>query len=327
MSLHNASMAMSAIELSLDLPSSATPAGVGELALAATLYLPDPVDMSDVRVLVCWPGGSYGRDYWNINLPGHDAYSFAEHMTAHGFVVIAIDPLGVGDSGRPADGTLCTYEALAAAAHGAVQVIRSRLADGSLAPELRPVAEVAMIGIGHSMGGGLVVIQQAAWDSYDAIAVLGYTHGVKTRSVDHGDDASLRSTAIALAKGFWGDQWDARYGVVDKRPHQAWLNGPDVPADIVAADNDNSVVWAAQPYVDALHVGYTARYAAKVVSPALIVFGEFDIAEQPREETAFYERADDITLVVVPGTYHCHNFQAARADLWDRIGGWASSLP
>lgn len=316
----------SAIDLRLALPASATPDGVGELALAATLFVPDEV-VDDLGVLVCWPGGSYGRDYWDISLSGHDAYSFAEHLTARGFVVIAVDPMGVGDSGRPADGTLCTYEALAAAAHAAVQVIRARLADGSLAPQLPPVADVTVIGIGHSMGGGLVVIQQAAWDSYDGIAVLGFTHGVKTRSVDHGDDASRRSTAIALAQGFWGDQWDARYGVVDKRPHQGWLNGPDIPADIVAADNANPVVWAAEPYVDALHVGYTARYASRVTSPVMIAFGEFDIAEQPREEAPFYERANDITLVVVPGSYHCHNFQTARASLWDRIGGWATSVP
>ena len=81
-------------DLKLDLPPSATPNGVGELAIAATLYAPDEVDEQDVGVLVCWPGGSYGRDYWDIHLPGRDGYSFAEHMTARGFVVIAADPLG-----------------------------------------------------------------------------------------------------------------------------------------------------------------------------------------------------------------------------------------
>ncbi|MFC4507754.1 MULTISPECIES: hypothetical protein [Streptomyces] len=92
------------MDLTLGLPPSATPDGVGALTIAATLYAPAEVDERDVRVLVCWPGGSYGRDYWNIHLPGRDGYSFAEHMTARGFVVIAADPLGVGGSGRPEDG-------------------------------------------------------------------------------------------------------------------------------------------------------------------------------------------------------------------------------
>jgi alpha-beta hydrolase superfamily lysophospholipase len=311
-------------DLTLDLPASATPEGAGELAIAATAHVPAEIDEQDVKVLVCWPGGSYGRNYWDIQLPGRHGYSFAEHMTARGFVVIAADPLGVGDSGRPEDGTLCTYEALADAAHGAVQLVRDRLTEGTLAADLPPVAAARIVGVGHSMGGGLVVLQQARWRSYDAISVLGYTHGAKARAVPSGDDAARRATAVDQAKGFWGDQWQARYGVVDKAPHQNWLNGPDAPADIVAADNANAVVWAAEPYIDALHVGFTAAYAARVAAPVMIAFGEFDIAEQPRDEAAFYERSDDITLFVVAGSYHCHNFQHGRARLWDRLGAWAT---
>lgn len=314
------------LELRLDLPSSATTIGVEDMTIAATMWVPAELDERDVRVLICWPGGSYGRDYWDIHVPGRDGYSFAEHMTAHGFVVIAADPLGVGDSGRPDDGSLCTYDALADAAHGAVQLIRARLTDGTLSANLPPVASPTIIGVGHSMGGGLVVIQQARWDSYEAIGVLGYTHGAKARAVPSGDDAARRATAIEQAKGFWGDQWAARYGIVDKAPHQSWLNGPDAPADIVAADNANAVIWAAEPYIDALHVGYTAAYAARVTAPVMLAFGEFDIAERPGDEPAFYERSDDITLFVLPDSYHCHNFHDGRARLWDRLGAWATQV-
>ncbi len=211
-----AKLQMLSMNLRLALPSTATPEGVGELDLAATLFASDDVDAQDVQVLICWPGGSYGRDYWDVHVPGRTGYSFAEHMTAQGFIVITADPLGVGDSGRPEDGTLCTYEALADAAHGAVQVIRAALGDGTLVRNLPPVASPKIIGVGHSIGGGLVAIQQARWGSYDAIAVLGFTHGAKDRAVDNADDPTFRATAVEQAKGFWGDQWEARYGVVDK---------------------------------------------------------------------------------------------------------------
>ncbi len=305
---------------------SASPDGVAGLAIAATVYLPAELDAQNVRVLACWPGGSYGRDYWDIRLPGRDGYSFAEHMTARGFVVIAADPLGVGGSGRPEDGSLCTYDSLADAAHAAVQLIRARLADGTLNASLPPVGAPRIVGVGHSIGGGLVVVQQARWGSYDAVAVLGFTHGAKARAVASGDDATRRATAVEQAKGFWGDQWEARYGVVDKTPHQGWLNGPDVPADIIAADNANAVTWPAAPYVDALHVGYTAASAARVTAPVMIAFGEFDIAEQPRDEVAFYEQSTDVTLFVLAGSYHCHNFQDGRARLWNRLGAWAREV-
>jgi tetrahydrodipicolinate N-succinyltransferase len=51
------------------------------------------------------------------------------------------------------------------------------LSEGTLADGLAPVGSATIIGVGHSIGGGLVVLQQARWGSYDAIAVLGYTHG------------------------------------------------------------------------------------------------------------------------------------------------------
>ena len=97
-------------------------------------------------------------------------------------------------------------------------------------------------------------------------------------------------------------------------------------ADIVAADNANAVIWAAEPYVDALHVGYTAAYAAKVTAPVMIAFGEFDIAQRPHDEVAFYEQSRDVTLFVLAGSYHCHNFQDGRVALWNRLGTWASEV-
>jgi len=107
-------------------------------------------------VLVCWPGGSYSRTYWDFSVPGRDGYSFAEHMTARGFTVAAVDPLGVGESSRPGDVDLVTLETMTDAATAAVRQLRERLA-----PEGVPV-----IGIGHSLGGCLSLVEQARHGSY-----------------------------------------------------------------------------------------------------------------------------------------------------------------
>jgi alpha-beta hydrolase superfamily lysophospholipase len=122
----------------------------GELAIAATVYAPPVVDPDDARVLVCWPGGSYGRDYWDIQIDGRTGYSFAEHLTAQGFVVVAADELGVGDSGRPADGRSCTYQAQADAADAAVAILRERLAAGTLADALPALTAPKVIGVGQA---------------------------------------------------------------------------------------------------------------------------------------------------------------------------------
>ena len=61
------------MSLSIDLPVPAPPEGVGTLSMAASVYVPAEVDEQDVQVLVCWPGGSYGKDFWDIHLPGRRA--------------------------------------------------------------------------------------------------------------------------------------------------------------------------------------------------------------------------------------------------------------
>jgi hypothetical protein len=32
-----------------------------------------------------------------------------------------------------------------------------------------------------------------------------------------------------------------------------------------------------------------------------------------------------VTLLVLTGSAHCHNFAATRAALWDRLGTWAAA--
>src|SRR4051812_34462338 len=71
------------------------------ISLAATVHPPAGEPRA---VLICWPGGSYARAYWDMQIPGHPGYSFAEHMSAQGFLVVAADHLGVGASSKPADG-------------------------------------------------------------------------------------------------------------------------------------------------------------------------------------------------------------------------------
>ena len=44
------------------------------------------------------PGGTYSREYWDLNIPG---YSFAEFATENGYAVVTIGPLGTGESSKP----------------------------------------------------------------------------------------------------------------------------------------------------------------------------------------------------------------------------------
>jgi len=302
-------------ELDLDVTAS-LPFVASVTTLRATVW---PVDRPRA-VLVCWPGGSYGRTYWDFRVDGRDGYSFAEHMVDHGFSVVAVDPLGVGDSSRPADVDLVTLETMTDAATDAVRQLRDRLASDG----------VPVIGVGHSLGGCLSLVEQARHGSYDAVANLGFTHGAKPIHAPDSAEDGLAPEAVALAvehaKAFFGGQWDDGYALAPREPNHAWLHDPDVPSDVIAQDDRQASAWPRQSYVGALLAGHSASYAANVSSPVFVAFGEHDVPEHPHDDIGYYRASGDVTLMVIPASAHCHNFAGTRTLLWDRLAAWAGGF-
>lgn len=287
------------------------------IQLAATVHLPAGAPRA---TLVCWPGGSYGRVYWDMHIPGHPGYSFAEHLSAQGYLVVAADHLGVGASGKPADGDRVNFESVSDAAAAFVDRVRELLAAG--APEVggTPMPELPVVGVGHSLGACLVAVTQARHRSYDAVALLGFTHGSKDAVSDVG------ATAVEQARAFFDDSWDEIYAFAPREPNHAWLHAPDVPADVIAADDALAERWPRQCYIEALTAGYSTRFADRIDCSVFLGFGDSDVPERPHEDVAFYPRSHDVTLYVLAGSAHCHNFAGTRTRLWDRIAVWAGGL-
>src|SRR5919106_1999718 len=324
-------MAVATAELVLDV--SAELPFEERSVVAASVHLPDPGRGAPRAVLICWPGGSYARAYWDMHIPGHPGYSFAEHMTAKGFVVVAADHLGVGASSKPADGDRVDFETMSDAAGSFVAKVRSMLVDGS--PDLggRPLPSVPVIGVGHSLGACLTVVTQARHRCYDAVALLGFTHGSKEVAVTAVgaaedepivDEEELRQAAIEQARAFFGDSWDDVYGLAPREPNHGWLYRPDVPAAVIAADDATVARWPRQAYVEALLQGHSVPFAAEVDCRVFLGFGDHDIPPLPHADVAYYPRSNDVTLYVLRNSAHCHNFAATRAELWERIGVWAA---
>src|SRR5258706_14199146 len=82
------------VELKIDVfetPGSPPPATIG-----ATLHLPESVDRAPL--LVCLPGATYSRRYFDLPESG---YSDAEYHLTRGTIVLAVDHLVVGGSTIP----------------------------------------------------------------------------------------------------------------------------------------------------------------------------------------------------------------------------------
>jgi pimeloyl-ACP methyl ester carboxylesterase len=291
--------------------------GVGEVvgesaALAATYY---PAATPDPPVLVCLPGGTYNRAYWHLDVPGHPGYNFAEYAGRRGYAIVAIDPLGTGESTRPARDI--GLPDIAAALTCAV----ARLPEitGSTA---RPIA------VAHSLGGYLAILQQAAYSSYAGLAILGCTNQhVAPLNLDPDFIAAAATPhgRKVLADQFAGMIPD-QYMEASREPLQSWFHLPDVPPTVVATDTLTTKSVVPRCFSAAAIPGVVAKEAALVDVPVLLGYGEVDVSPNPGTEAQFYPRSPDVTMLVIPGSGHCHNMASTRHQLWQRLLEWTGRI-
>ncbi len=297
------------------------------LSQEAWLFVPErPADAH--AVLVCLAGGTYDKHYWHIDIDGHSRYSFGEHLADAGFVVIAVDHLGVGDSTDPLASGPLGLELLAKGDAEVARQIRERLRRGELHQDLG--TSLPVVGVGHSMGACLTTMVQATARAYDAVVLLGY--GVQITNVyeDTADAAELEERIQQTI--------EASCQLAGAKPTDAYIYAPrgyladlfyagEVPQDVIDAD---TAVQSRVPLRAAAEVttpGMVEQYAPRVDVPVLLAFGAAsDVSPNPYAEPANYTGSPDVTLHLVPNSGHCHNFASHRTELWDRIATWVPTV-
>jgi pimeloyl-ACP methyl ester carboxylesterase len=303
-------------------------AGSGEpLSQTAWIFVPD--DPAEVKgAILCLAGGTYDKRYWHLEVPGHDGYSFARHLAGRNHVVIALDHLGVGGSSDPAASAV-DLEILADGDAAVAAQIRARLDRGTLVPGLPPLPDLPLIGAGHSMGACLTTMVQARSGAYDAVVLLGY--GVDITNVH---DEQVTSEALeerveeseAIFRATTGTAPDATSAIVPREPLRSLFHGPDVPDEVVRADDAAQSRVPVRAASEVTTPGFVRRYAEAVDVPVFLGFGQVDVSPDPHAEPACYRASRDVTLVVVEGSGHCHNFAGRRQELWNRIASWADTI-
>jgi pimeloyl-ACP methyl ester carboxylesterase len=318
--------------------------GLGEpLHALATVCLPDAVHEHPV-VCFGFPGGGYSRRYFTFDMPGAEGEGQAGWHTSRDWIFVACDPLHTGESSLSSDPTQLTYEHLVAANHAMVEHLLELLAGGSLAEDVPPIIDPVKIGIGQSMGGSILVLQQGQRATFDAIGVLGWSgrHAVSwlppgtptvaphyfPRGTDMGAlTRELHTTAMpAIAPGDDGMPLT-----------MPGFHFDDVPRDIVRTDmidypnrGGNMPVWGCSAIppcaMTMMSPGAVAPEAANITVPVLIAVGERDVCPDPLSEPQAYERASDITVFVCPRMAHMHNFAGTRELMWARIHAWGEGV-
>lgn len=321
---------MQSYNLSIPVHVAKAPGGKG--AIVATVHAPDAVPPQPT-VVFALPGGGYGRGYFDLHFAGRSGYSQAEHHTARGIVLVAMDHLGVGDSSTDANDEI-VIDDIAAANDEAVREILRRLRAGTLDAALPAFSPGFVVGTGQSMGGGVTIIMQGRHRTYDAIAPLGYS---AFQAVLPLRQMEARAGIKAMFSHFRRSTPPAELSVPQTSAEIKDFLYPfhleDVPQDVVAADlaggyplRENPPPWGSRTVprcvVGMMARDYVIEEAAAIDVPVFFGEGERDVSENPWEESSRFPRARDFTLYVCPQMAHMHNFATTRRELWDRTVDW-----
>jgi alpha-beta hydrolase superfamily lysophospholipase len=278
-------------------------------------------------VFFCVPGGRCTTGYFDLRVEGVGGYSMAEHLVDRGHIVVAFDHLGIGASSRVEDIAGVTPWLAAAVNDRAHRFVLDGLRAGTVVRDLPPLGDIEPVGVGHSMGGMLVGVQQAGFGLFDAVAVLG-----------HGGDG-LPAFLTEDERGWRRDMPDAEGRLVEltrvraeaqSDPPPRLVSGsflpPDLPDAVRAAYIDQQDDLLLSCGLLSMLPSGTDHEKSRITVPVLLAFGDHDLTTDPTGAVTHYPSSPDITLYVLADSAHCHNQAATRADLWDRLTRWIRCL-
>jgi len=309
----------------------------GVRRLASDVFVPEHV-AAPATILVCIPGGGMSRGYFDVEAPGeHGNYSMARHLAALGFVVVTIDPPGVGDSDVPDDGYELTVQRVADVCARGVDRVLAHLHDDGI--------DGTAIGVGHSAGAMITTVLQARHRPYAALGLFGFGNNGRVAAAEadrrtpgpDGGRADVFAELEALEdraefERRVAEMARARFGTpLPKSSNTSTspflLGGMDVPEPVLDALGEVKSNLIAVVGLTSMVSGSVAEEMAAVDVPVFLGIGERDITGPAHAIPAAYPSAPEVLLYVLPGAGHNHNVAPNRELLWDRLATWLRSLP
>ena len=111
-------------------------------------------------------GATYGHVYWDFPL-FPEFYSYVQSLTSAGYATFNIDRIGIGTSSRPPADQV-TIQAGAFVVHQLVQALR----DGRIGSFSKVIL------VGHSLGSGIALSEQAHYGDANGLILTGFLHAM-----------------------------------------------------------------------------------------------------------------------------------------------------
>ncbi|MEJ6011044.1 alpha/beta hydrolase [Novosphingobium aquae] len=268
-----------------------------QTCIAATLHLPGDMGEPPTQLIFAVHGGGYTRGYWHPPF-ADDSYSFARWFTGQGKAVLTIDMLGMGESSRPEPESSLSGAIIARAHADALRQVVAQWA-----------GPISVTGVGHSMGGMMIIAQAAAHPAMDRVAVLGWAN--EPMILGDTDVAALQAGLIPSG-----------YLATAREPMRGLFYASDVPMALIEADEAHGSTTPVTLGREALTPGIAHAAAAKIAVPVLVVQSEVDTSPAPDKEPAYFSSSPSVELHLLEAAAHCQNFAGTRSAHWARLDEW-----
>jgi pimeloyl-ACP methyl ester carboxylesterase len=252
------------------------------------------------------------RGYFDLQTPPSVGnFSMVRHLVDRGFVVVTLDSPGVGESDVPDDGYTLTPDVVADVnAHAFDQV-------------LAQWPDAFRVGVGHSAGALLTVVQQARHHTYDALGLFGFGRGGHAQFALTQEERDHAGGIVELTRTRFGDPLP---GGSSTSTSPFLLGGMEVPPEALEAIGSVKTRLLGVVGLTSMIPGSVDAEMAAVNVPVFLGIGEHDIAGDPHVIPSCFTGCNDFTLFVLPGTGHNHNVAPERELLWERFVVWARSI-
>jgi alpha-beta hydrolase superfamily lysophospholipase len=302
----------------------------GRFEIAADVVVPADRQADEiVAVLCCLPGGFLSRRYFDLEIDGHRDYSFAEAMAREGFITLAFDHVGVGDSSKPEPiegGYTLGVEAIAAANQRALELALERLARGDSSAGIPSLPDPITIGVGHSMGSMLTVEQQSIDRPHAALLLFSFsTHGTPAFLDDAmreyaNDPERVRTEIGELARRSMGSPYPPRAANSegDRRAAFGVGTAPESAERALQAAATNLL--ATGGLMSMVPGGYGPP-AAKIDVPVYMLFGDHDLHDD-RHTRSELPACPKVTTFMLEDCWHCHFVANTRESMWRSATSW-----
>jgi pimeloyl-ACP methyl ester carboxylesterase len=240
-------------------------------------------------------GATYGSVYWDFPLLP-EFYSYVRHLTGAGYATLNIDRIGIGESSRPPADQV-TIQANAFVVHQLIQALH----DGRIGSFSKVIL------VGHSLGSGIALSEQAQYGDANGLILTGFLHAT-------GPGFAEVPTLVYPAQNdprFASQNMPDGYFTTIPGKRSAFYFTPVADPNVIAGDEQTKETITLGEINTFPPLVLSPTDAQSIHVPVLFVIGSRDNVfctppqcSEARLEPSFYPADARVEVRVLPGTGH-----------------------